>query len=108
MPAWLGKITAYGVELRGITPVPDEERVDKRFINIFLIWFTMSTNLLPIITGMVGTLAFGLSLKECSLLILFFSMLCTLPPAYFCTFGSRTGLRQMIQARFTFGYVGLS
>ena len=47
MPAWLSKITSYGVELRGVTPVPDEERVDKRFINVFFVWFTMSTNLLP-------------------------------------------------------------
>jgi purine-cytosine permease-like protein len=53
---------------------------------------------------MVGTLAFGLSLKECSLLILFFSLVCTVPPAYFSTFGSRTGLRQMIHSRYTFGY----
>ena len=57
---------------------------------------------------MVGTLAFGLSLKECSLLILFFSLLCTVPPAYFSTFGSRTGLRQMIHSRYTFGYYLIS
>lgn len=54
---------------------------------------------------MVGTFGFGLSLKNCSLLILFFSLLCTTFPAYFSTFGSRTGLRQMLHSRFTFGYV---
>jgi hypothetical protein len=47
MPAWLSRISSYGVELRGVTPVPLEERVDKRFINVFFVWFTMSTNLLP-------------------------------------------------------------
>jgi hypothetical protein len=47
MPAWMSRITSYGVELRGVTPVPAEERVDKRFINVFFVWFTMSTNLLP-------------------------------------------------------------
>jgi purine-cytosine permease-like protein len=57
---------------------------------------------------MVGTLVFGLSLKTCSLLILFFSLLCTIFPAYFSTFGSRTGLRQMLHSRFTFGYINLS
>ena len=44
---WLKKISGWGVELRGITPVPVEEKTDKRFINVFFVWFTMSTNLLP-------------------------------------------------------------
>lgn len=44
---WLNKISAWGVEVRGITPIPLEERTDKRFINVFFVWFTMSTNLLP-------------------------------------------------------------
>ncbi|KAF2971727.1 hypothetical protein GQX73_g1902 [Xylaria multiplex] len=101
---WLAKLSNWGVELRGITPVPLEERVDKRFINVFFVWFTMSTNLLPVVTGILGTFSFGLSLRDCSLIILFFSLLCTVPPAYFSTFGSRTGLRQMLHARYTFGY----
>ncbi|KKK20858.1 hypothetical protein AOCH_003967 [Aspergillus ochraceoroseus] len=101
---WLSKITNWGIELRGVAPVPLEERTDKRLINVFFVWFTMSTNLLPIITGMVGTFSFGMSLQDASLVILFFNMLCTIPPAYFSTFGSRTGLRQMLHARFTFGF----
>ncbi|KAH9884386.1 permease for cytosine/purines, uracil, thiamine, allantoin-domain-containing protein [Xylariomycetidae sp. FL2044] len=105
---WLSKISAWGIETRGITPVPPEEKTDKRFINVFFVWFTMSTNLLPIITGMVGTFSFGLGLRDCSLLILFFSLLCTIFPAYFSTFGSRTGLRQMLHARYTFGYYLIS
>lgn len=44
---WLTKISALGVEVRGITPVPVEERTDRRFINVFFVWFTMSMNLLP-------------------------------------------------------------
>lgn len=56
---------------------------------------------------MVGTFSFGLSLRDCSLLILFFSIFCTIFPAYFSTFGSRTGLRQMLHARYTFGYGSL-
>ncbi|KAL3454968.1 permease for cytosine/purines, uracil, thiamine, allantoin-domain-containing protein [Aspergillus heterothallicus] len=101
---WLSRITNWGIELRGVTPVPIEERTDNRFINVFFVWFTLSTNLLPIITGMVGTFVMGMSLRDASLVILFFNMLCTVPPAYFSTFGSRTGLRQMLHARFTFGY----
>ncbi|KAL4863010.1 hypothetical protein BDV12DRAFT_178012 [Aspergillus spectabilis] len=102
--SWLARIANWGVELRGVTPVPIEERTDSRFINVFFVWFTLSTNLLPIITGMVGTFVMGMSLRDASLVILFFNMICTIPPAYFSTFGSRTGLRQMLHARFTFGY----
>jgi purine-cytosine permease-like protein len=117
---WLSRITNWGIELRGVAPIPLEERTDSRFINVFFVWFTLSTNLLPyaclctplipppltenrIITGMVGTFVMGMSLRDASLVILFFNMLCTVPPAYFSTFGSRTGLRQMLHARFTFG-----
>ncbi|KAL2828679.1 permease for cytosine/purines, uracil, thiamine, allantoin-domain-containing protein [Aspergillus cavernicola] len=106
--AWLSKIASWGIEVRGIAPVPVEERTDRRYINVFFVWFTMSTNLLPIVTGMVGTLSFGLSLRDASLVILFFSLLCAIPPAYLGTFGARTGLRQMLHARFTFGYYLIS
>ncbi|KAL4962871.1 purine-cytosine permease family protein [Aspergillus stella-maris] len=101
---WLSTLTKYGVETSSIAPVPISSRTDKRFINVFFVWFTMSTNLLPIVTGMVGTLSFGLSLRDASLVILFFSLLCALPPAFMGVFGARTGLRTMLLARFTFGY----
>ncbi len=45
--AWLTKLSAWGIEVHGVEPVPLEERTDKRFINVFFVWFTMSTNLLP-------------------------------------------------------------
>lgn len=53
---------------------------------------------------MVGTLSYGLSLTNASLVILFFCILSTVPPAYLATFGPKTGMRQMIHARYSFGY----
>jgi len=47
---WLSRFASWGVEMRGITPVPLEERTDLRFINVFFVWFTMSTNLLPFVS----------------------------------------------------------
>lgn len=44
---WLAKLTSWGIETHGVTPVPLEERTDQRFINVFFVWWTMSTNLLP-------------------------------------------------------------
>lgn len=46
---------------------------------------------------------YGLGLRDSSLVILFFTLLSTALPAYLSTLGPRTGMRQMIQARFSFG-----
>ncbi|EER29121.1 hypothetical protein D8B26_000395 [Coccidioides posadasii str. Silveira] len=97
------RLATWGVELRGIVPIGVDERTDKRVVNVFLLWFTVSCNVLPIITGMVGTLSLGLSLRDAILVIIFFNLLCTIPPAYLSILGPKTGLRQMIQARYTFG-----
>ncbi|KAI1318466.1 permease for cytosine/purines, uracil, thiamine, allantoin-domain-containing protein [Xylariaceae sp. FL0255] len=108
LPSWLVKLSSWGVELRGISPVPLEERVDKHFINVLFVWTAANVNPFPIITGILGTFIFHLSLRDCSLVILFATLPLTVPPAYFCTFGSRTGLRQMIFSRYTFGYYLIS
>ena len=52
---------------------------------------------------MLGPLSYGLSLRDSSLVILFFCMLSTIPPAYLAILGPKTGMRQMIQARYSFG-----
>lgn len=60
---------------------------------------------LSIPTGMLATLAFGLSLRDASLIILFFGLLTSLPPAFMGIGGMETGLRQQVQARYSFGCV---
>ncbi|KAK7423814.1 hypothetical protein QQZ08_008857 [Neonectria magnoliae] len=91
------------VEEKGIQPIPVEERQMTRFYNIFTIWFSINSNILGITFGMLGPLAYGLSLRDSSLAILFFCMLSSIAPAYLATFGPKTGMRQMIQARYSFG-----
>lgn len=44
---WLDRLKRWGLETRGMQPVPLEERTDTRFINIFFLWFTMNVNILP-------------------------------------------------------------
>lgn len=56
-----------------------------------------------VVTGILGTLIFGLSLRDASLITVFFSILCSLPVAYLSTLGLKTGLRQLIQASYSFG-----
>ena len=52
---------------------------------------------------MLGTNIYGLSLRDSSLIILFFTLLTTLLPAYLSTLGPKLGMRQMVQARYSFG-----
>lgn len=47
--------------------------------------------------------SFGLGLRDCALVIVFFSLLTAAAPVYLGTLGPKTGLRQMIQARYSFG-----
>ena len=54
---------------------------------------------------MLGTLIFGISLRDASLIILCLCAVCTLVVAFLSTLGPKTGLRQLIQARYSFGYV---
>ncbi|KAL1956940.1 hypothetical protein VTO42DRAFT_6687 [Malbranchea cinnamomea] len=96
-------LASWGVELRGVLPVTVDERTDTNVLSLFFLWFTVSCNLLPISTGMIGTLTFGLSLRDSTLVVIFFSLICTIPPAYLSILGPKTGLRQLIQARYSFG-----
>lgn len=55
----------------------------KRFVGSQLYRrFTMSTNLFPIVSGMLGPTVWGLNLRDSCLTILFFNLLCTHIPAY--------------------------
>lgn len=98
------RLLQWGVETRGISPVPAEERTDVAYSRMFTFWVTMNINVLTFSTGSLGPLAYGLSRRDSCLVILFINILCIIPPAYFVTFGPRLGLRQMILARYSFGY----
>lgn len=61
------------------------------------------TVLKRVLFGLLGPQIYGLSLRDSSLVILFFCLLSTIFPAYLATLGPKTGMRQMIQARYSFG-----
>ncbi|OTB12463.1 hypothetical protein K445DRAFT_320897 [Daldinia sp. EC12] len=99
----LAKLISDGpVEARGVMPVALEDRTATNYSSYFSIWACMNINLLPITFGMLGP-TYGLSLRDCALVIVFFCLLTAAIPAYLGTLGPKTGLRQMIQARFSFG-----
>ncbi|KAF8954891.1 cytosine-purine permease [Flammula alnicola] len=105
---WLARrLLTWGVEARGISPVPLEERVDHPYSKIFFVWFSMNFNILSFSAGTLGPVAFGLGLRDTCLTILFFNLLCCAFPAYFTTWGPKLGMRQMIISRYSFGYYGV-
>ncbi|KAG5953269.1 hypothetical protein E4U53_006197 [Claviceps sorghi] len=103
-PPLLQKLLRGGrIEENGIRPVPVEERKEQRFFHIFTIWFSVNCNVLAIAFGMLGPLAYHLSLRDSALVILFFNLLACGAPGLLATFGPKTGMRQMIHARYSFG-----
>ncbi|KAI0646407.1 NCS cytosine-purine permease [Trametes meyenii] len=104
---WTRKLLQWGLETRGITPVPLRERVDTQYSKLFFIWLSWNTNILSFSAGTLGPAVFGLGLRDSCLVILFFNLLCSALPSYFTTWGPKLGLRQMCQARYSFGYYGV-
>ncbi|KAH7408116.1 NCS1 nucleoside transporter [Phaeosphaeria sp. MPI-PUGE-AT-0046c] len=96
-------LTAGHVEERGIEPLSLEERTSTQYYQAFTVWFSINTNILAITFGMLGPISFNLSLRDSSLVIFCFSLLATFAPAYLSTLGPKTGMRQMVQARYSFG-----
>ncbi|EMD31874.1 hypothetical protein CERSUDRAFT_119154 [Gelatoporia subvermispora B] len=101
------RLMKWGVEARGILPVPAEQRTDTQYSKIFFIWFSANFNILSFSAGTLGPVVYGLSLRDSCLVILFFNLLCNLLPAYLTTWGPKLGLRQMCQARYSFGFFGV-
>ncbi|KAL5598748.1 hypothetical protein BROUX41_003916 [Berkeleyomyces rouxiae] len=91
------------LETNGLEPIPESQRTNTNFLDVGTLWFCMNANILPITFGMLGTSVYGLSLRDSSLVILFFTLLTTIVVAFLSTLGPKTGMRQMIQARYSFG-----
>ncbi|THH32563.1 hypothetical protein EUX98_g1617 [Antrodiella citrinella] len=79
---WTRKLLSWGVEERGITPVAEHERTDTQFYKIFFIFLSANFNILSFSAGTLGPVTFGLGLRDSCLVILFFNLLCSIPPAY--------------------------
>ncbi|KIK95841.1 hypothetical protein PAXRUDRAFT_139812 [Paxillus rubicundulus Ve08.2h10] len=104
---WAAALLRWGVEERGTVPVSYDERRDTQFYKIFFVWFSMNFNILSFSAGTLGPIVFGLGLRDSCLVILFFNIIGCALPAYLNTWGPRTGMRQMIQSRYSFGYFGV-
>ncbi|KAF9491712.1 NCS cytosine-purine permease [Pleurotus eryngii] len=100
------RLRQWGVETRGIRPIPVDERTDTRYNRIFFIWLSSNFNILSFSVGAVFP-SYGLRFKDACAIIMCFNLFFTIFPAYLCTWGPKLGLRQMVQGRYTFGYFGV-
>ncbi|KAH7915041.1 permease for cytosine/purines, uracil, thiamine, allantoin-domain-containing protein [Hygrophoropsis aurantiaca] len=108
--AWLqtinGRLDRLGVEMNEIIPIPAGHRLDTQWYKIFFLWFSANLNIIGFSTGTIGPAFFSLSATEAIVIALISDVIGCLPPAFFAVFGSKLGIRSMIQSRFSFGYWG--
>ncbi|GAA5991674.1 hypothetical protein JCM10908_001087 [Rhodotorula pacifica] len=101
---WLWKVSkkldSYGVEVRGVERVPENERHHARYFDSGTLWMSANMTIATFSLGTLGTSIFNLKATDSCLVILFFNLLCTIPVAIFSCWGKATGLRQMMIGRF--------
>jgi hypothetical protein len=100
-------LVEHGVEERGTQPRPEDEREPlgwRSYVPQIALWAAMNTNMFTFSEGMVGVLRFHLDFKSCALVIIIFTFVMCIPASWLATHGPRTGMRQMVQARYSMGY----
>ncbi|SGY60748.1 BQ5605_C007g04480 [Microbotryum silenes-dioicae] len=98
---------SFGVEVRGVERVPEDERHHARPSDAGALWASANMTISTFSLGTLGNSIWYLELTDACLTILFFNLLCTIPVAIFSTWGKSTGLRQMIVGRYSFGTIGI-
>ncbi|WFD27713.1 hypothetical protein MNAN1_002718 [Malassezia nana] len=93
------------IEWTNIDPISQDEQRVTHPCMIGLIWFSVNMNVLSFSTGMLAP-EFGFGFKYASYTMLGFLIAWALFPAFFSLFGKNLGLRQMVHARYSFGYFG--
>lgn len=104
---WLWKVSkkldSYGVEVRGVERVPENERDHPRYFDSGTLWLSANMTIATFSLGTLGNSIFYLNATDACLVIVFFNLLCTLPVSLFSCWGKSSGLRQMMLGRFSFG-----
>lgn len=88
-----------GLEVRGIEPVPLEERQKPTAwasLEMLLMWFSMGMAVNNIIAGSLGTLILKLSYKDAVICAIFGNLLGNLAVGYMSTYGPRSGNRTLV------------
>ncbi|ODV80412.1 uncharacterized protein CANTADRAFT_49299 [Suhomyces tanzawaensis NRRL Y-17324] len=101
------KLDSLGVETRGIERIEPWERSTskvKQFISVVGLWLSGCGGLSSMSSFYLGPLVFGLGLKNCLIAGFLGETLGCAIAAYCAMMGPRSGCRQMVSARFLFGW----
>ncbi|KAI5954489.1 TPN1 [Candida jiufengensis] len=101
------KLDSFGVETRGIERIEPYERSTnktKQLISVIGLWLSACGGLSSMSTFYLGPLLFGLGLKNTMIAGLVGHTLGCFIAAYCSLMGPRSGCRQMVSARFLFGW----
>ncbi len=104
LKSWYEK---YGIEERGIERYPNDERKKgalRSFLDVLAIWVSVTGGLTSMSSFFLGPVTFGLSLKNSLISGILGCCVGSLLAAYCATMGPRSGLRQLTNARFLFGW----
>ncbi|KAF7557470.1 hypothetical protein G7Z17_g740 [Cylindrodendrum hubeiense] len=101
---WLQKHA--GVDTVGAERIPPDQRIELNSLTMATFWFAINMNPGVLVSGVIGSGLYGLSVVEAILIGLVATMLGALGPAFSATLCPPTGLRQIAVSRFTFGIWG--
>jgi len=101
------KLDSYGVEVRGVERVPEDERTHTNLMDSGFLWMSANFTISTFSLGTLGNSIWYMGTIDACLTILFFNLLTTIPVALFSCWGAKTGLRQMCIGRYSFGTVGI-
>ncbi|CAH2350168.1 vitamin B6 transporter Tpn1p [[Candida] railenensis] len=114
---WAFKVDSIGFEARGIERVTPEERRElasnqkhsklMQLIHVMGLWFAACGGLTTMSSFFLPTLIYGLNVKDSMVSGIVSMVIGCLVPAYTSTMGAKSGLRQMVSARFLFGWWGV-
>ncbi|KAN0061951.1 hypothetical protein ACQY0O_005946 [Thecaphora frezii] len=98
-------LNKVNVESIGIRPLEPGERNSETWWSVSFVWFSANLNILSFSAGTLAP-SLGLNMTSALVTIFLFGAFSSLFPAYFSLFGSKLGIRQMVHARYSFGYFG--
>nr|VWO98603.1 N/A [Ganoderma boninense] len=58
------QLARWGLEVNGVTPVPETQRTDRRLYQFFFVWFSANANILTLSAGTVGPAFFNLGILD--------------------------------------------
>ncbi|KAL2041934.1 hypothetical protein N7G274_005122 [Stereocaulon virgatum] len=101
------QLVKYNVEARGVQRVEPQDTHPKTwvdFLQAFFLWISVNLAAVNITLGMLAPTVYALSFKDSALCAVFGSLLGSTAVAYIATWGSISGNRTLIFARYTFGW----